>query len=122
MTSRRLKFLVLAAAILMATTLPRAAAPVEIVVWHGYRGGEKTASEKVVAAYNASRASRGVKASTLAVAYDAYPDKISATVPRGKGPDVFIYAPAPGSIARPPHGMSLRLSGQSPPGRATSSP
>jgi arabinogalactan oligomer/maltooligosaccharide transport system substrate-binding protein len=30
--------------------------------------------------------------STLAVPYDAYPDKISATVPRGKGPDVFIYA------------------------------
>ena len=76
----------------MAATLPRAAAPVEIVVWHGYRGGEKTAFEKVVAAYNASRASRGVKVSTLAVPYDAYPDKISATVPRGKGPDVFIYA------------------------------
>ena len=92
MTSRRLKLLIGAAAVLLAAALPRAAAPVEIVVWHGYRGGEKTAFEKVVAAYNASRASRGVKVSTLAVPYDAYPDKISATVPRGKGPDVFIYA------------------------------
>jgi len=30
--------------------------------------------------------------STLAVPYDAFADKISAAVPRGKGPDVFIYA------------------------------
>ena len=92
MTSRRLTLFIVGAAILMAATLPRAAGPVEIVVWHGYRGDEKTAFEKVVAAYNASRASRGIKATTLAVPYDAYPDKISATVPRGKGPDVFIYA------------------------------
>jgi arabinogalactan oligomer / maltooligosaccharide transport system substrate-binding protein len=26
------------------------------------------------------------------VPYDAYADKITAAVPRGKGPDVFIYA------------------------------
>jgi arabinogalactan oligomer/maltooligosaccharide transport system substrate-binding protein len=92
MTSPRLLLLSLAAAIVAATTLLRAAPPVELVVWHGYRGHEKTAFEKVVAAYNASRSARGVKVSTLAVPYDAYPDKISATVPRGKGPDVFIYA------------------------------
>ncbi len=29
---------------------------------------------------------------TLAIPYDAYADKITASVPRGKGPDVFIYA------------------------------
>jgi arabinogalactan oligomer/maltooligosaccharide transport system substrate-binding protein len=45
----------------------------------------------VVAAYNA-RPSTKVKVSTLAVPYDAFADKISAAVPRGKGPDVFIYA------------------------------
>ena len=70
------------------------AAPVgaqEVVVWHAYRGGEKAAFEKVVAAYNA-RPGAKTKVTTLAVPYDAFADKISAAVPRGKGPDVFIYA------------------------------
>src|SRR5437763_65953 len=62
----------------------------EIVVWHAYRAGEKSALEKVAAAYNSSHPS--TKVSTLAVPYDAFADKISAAVPRGKGPDVFIYA------------------------------
>ena len=62
-----------------------------LVVWHAYRGGEKAAFEKVVAAYNARPATK-VKVEPLAVPYDAFADKISAAVPRGKGPDVFIYA------------------------------
>lgn len=67
-----------------------AEAQVELVVWHAYRGGEKAAFEKVVEAYNRSQGA--VKVSSLAVPYDAYADKITAAVPRGKGPDVFIYA------------------------------
>ncbi|HYG64803.1 MAG TPA: extracellular solute-binding protein [Thermoanaerobaculia bacterium] len=67
-----------------------AAAQKEIVVWHGYRGGEKTAFEKVVDQFNKS--GKGVKVTTLAVPYDAFADKITAAVPRGKGPDVFIFA------------------------------
>lgn len=65
-------------------------AQTELVVWHAYRGGEKTAFEKVVANYNASQ--KAVKVSPLAVPYDAFADKITAAVPRGKGPDLFIYA------------------------------
>ena len=42
-------------------------------------------------AYNA-RPTTKVKVSPLAVPFDAFADKISAAVPRGKGPDVFIYA------------------------------
>jgi arabinogalactan oligomer/maltooligosaccharide transport system substrate-binding protein len=64
----------------------------EIVVWHAYRGEEKEAFEKVVAAFNQASAGKGIKATTLAVPFDAFADKISAAVPRGKGPDVFIYA------------------------------
>jgi len=67
-----------------------AAAQGELVVWHSYRAAEKAAIEKVVAAYNGSHP--GAKVTTLAVPYDAFADKISAAVPRGKGPDVFIYA------------------------------
>jgi arabinogalactan oligomer/maltooligosaccharide transport system substrate-binding protein len=64
----------------------------EIVVWHAYRADEKEALEKAVATFNASPAAKGNKVTTLAVPYDAFADKISAAVPRGKGPDIFIYA------------------------------
>lgn len=67
-------------------------AATELVVWHAYRGAEKTAFEKVAAMYNKNTASKGVRIKTLAVPYDAYADKITATVPRGKGPDLFIFA------------------------------
>jgi arabinogalactan oligomer/maltooligosaccharide transport system substrate-binding protein len=62
----------------------------ELVLWHAYRGEEKTAIERVAADYNA--ANPKVKVTTLAVPYDAFADKITAAVPRGKGPDLFIYA------------------------------
>lgn len=62
----------------------------ELVVWHAYRGGEKDAFEKVVAGFNASQ--RRYAVTSLAVPYDAFADKITAAVPRGKGPDVFIFA------------------------------
>ena len=68
-----------------------AAAQKEIVIWHAYRGDERAAFEKVIAMFNQSHAGR-IKATTLAVPYDAFADKITAAVPRGKGPDVFIYA------------------------------
>lgn len=77
-------------ALAVAGALPAAAA--ELVVWHAYRGGEKDAFEKVIANYNAANAAKGVKVATLAVPYDAFADKITAAVPRGKGPDLFIYA------------------------------
>ena len=64
----------------------------DLVVWHAYRGAEKAAFEKVIGMFEKSPASKGAKVSTLAIPYDAYADKISAAVPRGKGPDLFIYA------------------------------
>ncbi|MGB5102881.1 MAG: extracellular solute-binding protein [Steroidobacteraceae bacterium] len=69
---------------------PVAEAATELTVWHAYRGDEKAAFEKVVAQYNAKQ--KGAVVKTLAVPYDAYADKITASVPRGKGPDVFIFA------------------------------
>lgn len=71
---------------------PAAAQTKEIVLWHAYRAEEKAALEKVIAQFNAANAAKGIKVTTLAVPYDAYADKISATVPRGKGPDLFIFA------------------------------
>jgi arabinogalactan oligomer / maltooligosaccharide transport system substrate-binding protein len=80
----------LIAVVSAALLLPGAALAQNLVVWHAYRGGEKAAFEKVVAAYNAQPGTK-VKVQTLAVPWDAFADKISAAVPRGKGPDVFIY-------------------------------
>ena len=80
-------FLAAAGAMLLANL---AHAATELTVWHAYRGDEKTAFEKVVGMYNAKQ--KDVVVKTLAVPYDAYADKISASVPRGKGPDVFIFA------------------------------
>jgi arabinogalactan oligomer/maltooligosaccharide transport system substrate-binding protein len=64
----------------------------ELVLWHAYRGEEKAALEAVIGQYNAASAAKGVKVTTLAVPYDAFADRITAAVPRGKGPDLFIYA------------------------------
>ncbi len=84
--------LTVAGLVLAPRTPSWAQAPKELVVWHAYRGDEKTTFEKVVAEYNRAKAASGVKVTTLAVPYDAFADKITAAVPRGKGPDVFIYA------------------------------
>jgi len=77
---------------LMLGVLSASAAAAELTIWHAYRGAEKAAIEKVVKMYEDKNAAKRIKVSTLAIPYDAYADKISAAVPRGKGPDVFIYA------------------------------
>jgi len=69
-----------------------ALASAELIVWHAYRGGEKAAFEKVIAMYNEQQSDDDAKARPLAVPYDAYADKITAAIPRGKGPDVYIFA------------------------------
>jgi len=87
MMLRGLAALALAALALLVPSEGRAA---DLVVWHAYRAEEKAALEKVVAAYNARQ--KAVHVTTLAVPYDAFADKITAAVPRGRGPDIFIYA------------------------------
>ncbi len=79
----------LAVAVVLVPTV--AMAEIELVVWHAYRGKEKAAFESVVEVFNQDHVD-DVRVKTLAVPYDAYADKITAAVPRGKGPDVFIFA------------------------------
>ncbi|MBP7149124.1 MAG: extracellular solute-binding protein [Acidobacteria bacterium] len=80
-----------ALAVAAALSFATPALSADLVVWHSYRGEEKAAFEKAIADYNAANAGKH-KVTTLAVAFDAFADKISAAVPRGQGPDVFIYA------------------------------
>lgn len=89
---KRQLHIIFAAGMLFIAGIFSAAQAAELIVWHAYRGAEKTAFEKVAQLYQTKMASKGIKVTTLAIPYDAYADKISASVPRGKGPDVFIYA------------------------------
>lgn len=61
-----------------------------LIVWHAFRGGEKASLEKLAALYSSRNPNqRPVRA--VAIPSDAIADKISAAVPRGKGPDLFIF-------------------------------
>ena len=78
------------ALILVPIYLKALAAPATIVIWHAYRGEEKDAIESV--AQNFNKTHKDIQISLLAVPFDALADKVSASVPREKGPDLFIYA------------------------------
>jgi arabinogalactan oligomer/maltooligosaccharide transport system substrate-binding protein len=62
----------------------------KVTLWHSYRGEERTAINQTVQRFNQNRSD--IKIEVLAVPFDAFPDKITAAVPRGKGPDIFIFA------------------------------
>jgi len=76
--------------LVMLMTVINLVAVTEITLWHSYRGDEKAALEKVVQNYNASQKEINLK--LLGIVFDAFPDKITAAIPRGKGPDLFIFA------------------------------
>ncbi len=61
-----------------------------LLLWHSYRGDERKALDAVVAEYN--KAGKGAPMKALAIPFDALNDKITAAVPRGHGPDLFIFA------------------------------
>ena len=60
------------------------------MLWHAYRAKEKEALEGVVKTFNESQ--EAVRVRIQAVPYDPFVDKITITVPRGQGPDLFIFA------------------------------
>ncbi|MCP4500089.1 MAG: extracellular solute-binding protein [Deltaproteobacteria bacterium] len=62
----------------------------KVVLWHAYRAGEAKALE--VWAQHVNKTETRYRIQLLAVPYDAFLDKITAAIPRGKGPDVFIAA------------------------------
>jgi arabinogalactan oligomer/maltooligosaccharide transport system permease protein len=68
---------------------PLATGALPLSVWHAYRGDEERALAEVLRAYTART---GMAVEVLAVPYEAYGAKLSAAVPRGHGPDIFIEA------------------------------
>jgi len=64
--------------------------PVNIRLWHSYRGKEKDAFEALCEDFNSRFAPIHVVAQE--VPFHALRDKITVTVPRGTGPDLFVFA------------------------------
>ncbi|MCX7943144.1 MAG: extracellular solute-binding protein [Deltaproteobacteria bacterium] len=62
----------------------------KLVLWHSYRGAEKEALDKIIRSFNESE--KEIMVESLPIPYDAFADKITAAIPRGHGPDVFIFA------------------------------
>jgi maltose-binding protein MalE len=66
--------------------------PVQLTLWHTYRDVEQKALEAVVADWNASPEGKRAPVRLEANPYDGFSDKLTAAIPRGNGPDLFIFA------------------------------
>ena len=62
----------------------------KITLWHSYNGAEREALHAALAAF--AETNPGFEIDVSAVPYDALADKLTAAIPRGHGPDVFIFA------------------------------
>jgi maltose-binding protein MalE len=60
-----------------------------VSLWHAYRGDEEAALHRALDAYARTAEAR---VEVLAIPFEAYSAKLSAAVPRGHGPDIFIEA------------------------------
>ncbi len=61
-----------------------------VVLWHAYTGGERDALEATAATWNAAHPETPL--TLVAVPHDSFADKLTSAIPRGNGPDLFIYA------------------------------
>ena len=61
-----------------------------VTIWHSYRGDEQTALEKLRSKFNELQSE--YKVDLLNVPYDAFANKLTSAIPRGNGPDAFIFA------------------------------
>ena len=84
-------FFIIAAVFLFTFEKPLAQSPDKtILLWHSYRGGEQAALETLVKVWNNAHPEMMVL--PLALPHDAYANKLTSAIPRGQGPDVFIFA------------------------------
>ena len=71
-----------------AVTHPAQAA--EITLWHAWRGQERSVLEAAAADYQSSHPNDTIE--LVFVPYEGLATKLEASVPRGNGPDLFIFA------------------------------
>ncbi|HEU4615369.1 MAG TPA: extracellular solute-binding protein [Kofleriaceae bacterium] len=61
-----------------------------VVLWHAYTGMERTALEHTAARWNEQHPD--IPLTLVAVPHDSFADKLTSAIPRGNGPDLFIFA------------------------------
>ncbi|HQI04592.1 MAG TPA: extracellular solute-binding protein, partial [bacterium] len=62
----------------------------DVTIWHSYRGSEQTALEELKDKFN--ELNNNFNVVLLSVPYDAFANKLTNAIPRGNGPDAFIFA------------------------------
>jgi maltose-binding protein MalE len=77
-------------ALALVAMLVACSAPKGVVLWHAYNGDERAALEATAATWNAEHPDHPLV--LVSVPHDAFADKLSSAIPRGNGPDLFIYA------------------------------
>ena len=94
MTSRATIARVILALVILALAPETASAKgqKELVLWHAYRAKERSALEVTITRWNEGGRGKNPRIRLLAVPFDAFADKITAAIPRGHGPDLFIFA------------------------------
>lgn len=85
-----MKRLVGALGLALAALGSRPALATEITLWHAWRGEERAVLESVTADYQAQHP--GDQVELVFVPYESLGSKLEAAVPRGNGPDLFIFA------------------------------
>ncbi|HUB08716.1 MAG TPA: extracellular solute-binding protein [Myxococcales bacterium] len=66
------------------------AAPRTVALWHSYRADEARALSDLADRFNRSQSEYRLE--LLSIPYDAVASKVSAAIPRGHGPDLFVFA------------------------------
>lgn len=61
-----------------------------ITLWHAYMGTEQVALENLVRRFN--KENKDIRVRLLSVSFDNLPQKLTNAIPRGHGPDLFIFA------------------------------
>jgi len=61
-----------------------------LTLWHSYMGDEHEALEKLVRQFNSKN--KTIQVRLLNISFDNLPQKLTNAIPRGHGPDLFIFA------------------------------
>ena len=63
--------------------------PNSVLLWHAYSGAEQEALRDSVARIEQEH---GITVRLVSVPYEAFADKLTAAIPNGNGPDLFVFA------------------------------
>lgn len=95
---KRTTHLSLGLLLLAALPLPALAAT-PISVWHSYRGKEAEALQKLAEGFNAKN--KDIEIKLLQIPYDAFADKVTASIPGERGPTSSSSPRTASGIGRP---------------------